>query len=57
MGTEENEQEYLANSTRVSSFAKRLPAGRWSFFEPGSETKFLNFPTKDAKENGTQSLN
>ena len=34
-----NEQECIANSTFVSLFAKRSPAGRWSFLGPGSEKK------------------
>ena len=38
-GTEDNEQECIANSTLVSLFAKRCPAGRLSFFGPGSEKK------------------
>ena len=32
----------LANSTIVSLFAKRFPAGRWSFLGPGSETKWYS---------------
>ena len=35
-----NEQECIANATLVSLFAKRFPAGRWSFFGPGSEKKW-----------------
>ena len=36
-GTKDNEQECIANATLVSLFAIRFPAGRWSFFGPGSE--------------------
>ena len=36
---EDNETECIANSTLVSLFAKRCPAGRWSFLGLGSETK------------------
>ena len=39
-GSEDNETECIANSTLVSLFAKRFPAGRWSFLGPGSETKW-----------------
>ena len=38
----DNERECIANSTLVSLFAKRFPAGRWSFFGPGSETKWYS---------------
>ena len=38
--SEDNEQERFANSTLVSLFAKRFPAGRWSFLGPGSEIKW-----------------
>ena len=41
-GSEDNEKERNANSTIVSPFAKRFPAGRWSFFGPGSETKWYS---------------
>ena len=34
-----NEQECIANSTFVTLFAKRFPAGRWSFLGLGSEKK------------------
>ena len=30
------------NSTPVTSFAKKFPAGRWSFIGPGSETKWYS---------------
>ena len=40
--SKDNEQECIANSTPVSLFAKRFPAGRWSFFGPGSETKWYS---------------
>ena len=39
--SKDNEMECIANSTLVSLFAKRLP-GRWSFFGPGSETKWYS---------------
>ena len=38
----DNEQECIANATLVSVFAKRSPAGDWSFFGPGSETKWYS---------------
>ena len=40
--SEDNEQECIANATLVSLFAKRFPAGRWSFLGPGSETKWYS---------------
>ena len=40
--SKDNEQECIANSTPVSLFAKRFPAGRWSFLGPGSETKWYS---------------
>ena len=40
--TKDHEKECIANSTFVSLFAKRLPAGHWSFFGPGSETKWYS---------------
>ena len=38
----DNEQECIANSTFMSQFAKRFPAGRLSFFKFGSETKWYS---------------
>ena len=38
----DNETECIAYSTLVSQFAKRFPAGRWSFLGPGSETKWYS---------------
>ena len=38
--SKDNEKECIANSILVSLFAKRFPAGRWSFLGPGSETKW-----------------
>ena len=32
-------QECIANATLVSAFAKRFPAGRWSFLGPGSNSE------------------
>ena len=40
--TTDNEQECIANATLVSLFAKRCPAGRWSFLGPGSEKKWYS---------------
>ena len=41
-GTTDNEQECIANATFVSLFAKRFPAGRWSFLGLGSEKKWYS---------------
>ena len=41
-GSEDNERECRANATLVSVFAKRSPAGRWSFHGPGSETEWYS---------------
>ena len=41
-GNKDNETECIANSTLVSLFAKRCPAGRWSFLGPGSDTKWCS---------------
>ena len=38
----DNEQECIANATFVSVFAKRFPAGRWSFLGLGSEKKWYS---------------
>ena len=43
LGIKVNETECIDNSTLVSLFAKRFPAGRWSFLGPGSETKWYSF--------------
>ena len=40
--SEDNERECNANATLVSIFAKRFPAGRWSFLGPGSEKKWYS---------------
>ena len=40
--SEDNEHECIANVTFVSLFAKRFPAGRWSFFGLGSEKKWYS---------------
>ena len=37
--SEDNERECIAYATLVTLFAKRFPAGRWSFFGLGSEKK------------------
>ena len=48
----------MANSTLVSSFERRFPAGHWSFFGPGSETQWYStYTMKDHKETRTESLN
>ena len=41
-GSEDNERECNANADLVSTFAKRFPAGRWSFLGPGSEKKWYS---------------
>ena len=41
-GITNNEKECIANSTLVSLFAKRFPAGHWSFLGPGSEKKWYS---------------
>ena len=40
--SKDNETERIANSTLVSLFAERFPAGRWSFLGLGSETKWYS---------------
>ena len=40
-GSEDNEQECLANAQLVSLLAKRFGAGQWSFLGPGSEKKWF----------------
>ena len=40
--SEDNERECNANATLVSLFAKRFPAGHWSFLGPGSEKKWYS---------------
>ena len=40
-GSEDNERECIDNATLVSVFAKRFPAGHWSFFGPGLEKKVV----------------
>ena len=42
MENKDNETECIANSTIVSLFAQRFPAGRWSFLGPGSEAKWYS---------------
>ena len=42
LGIKDNERECSANATLVSLFAKRFPAGRWSFLGFGSETKWYS---------------
>ena len=49
-GSQDNERECICNATLVTVFAKRFPAGRWSF------SGILFFLTGH-KENGTESLN
>ena len=39
---EDNETECIAKSTLVSLFAKRFPAGHWSFLVSGSEKKWYS---------------
>ena len=41
-GSEDNERECNANADLVSIFARRFPAGRWSFLGPGSEKKWYS---------------
>ena len=55
-GTTDNEQECIANAILVSLFAKRFPAGRWSFLLDQKRSGLL-LTTKDHEENGTESLN
>ena len=50
-GYKDNETECVANSTLVSLFAKRFPAGCWSFRGPGSEIKWFS-TKKDQEKNG-----
>ena len=39
-GSKDNEKECESSAQLVSLHAKRFPAGRWSFFGPGSEKKW-----------------
>ena len=55
-GNRDNETECIANSTLVSLFAKRFPAGHWSFLGLGSKTKWP-LTKKDQEEKGIESLN
>ena len=55
-GSEDNEQECIANATLVTLFAKN-PPGRWSFFGPGSERSGIPLTLTDHEENGTEWLN
>ena len=48
--TTDNLKECIANATLVSLFAKRFPAGRWSFLGPGSEKKW--YSTLECKPRG-----
>ena len=41
-GSEDNERECITNATLVTLFAKRFPAGRWSFLGLGSEKKWYS---------------
>ena len=41
-GSQDNEQECIANVSHVTLFAKRFPVGRWSFLGPGSEKKWYS---------------
>ena len=41
-GYKDNETECIANSTIVSLFAKRFPAGHWSFLGFGAETMWYS---------------
>ena len=41
-GYKDNETECIADSTLVSLFAKRFPAGRWSLLGRGPETKWYS---------------
>ena len=49
-GSEDNERECDANATLVSIFAKRFPAGRWSFLGLRSEEKW--YSTCESKPQG-----
>ena len=41
-GSEDNEQECIANFTLVSVFARKISPGRWSFLGPGSEKQWYS---------------
>ena len=41
-GSEDTERECIANAILVTLFAKRFPAGHWSFLGPGSEAKWYS---------------
>ena len=56
--SKDSQTECIAFSIVVSFFPEGFPAGRWSFFGFGSETKRYIPPImKDLEENGTKSLN
>ena len=44
-GSKENERECELSAPLVSMYAKRFPAGRWSFLGPGSEKKWYSTHT------------
>ena len=46
----DNEKECIANATLVTLFAKRFPAGRWSFLGLGTEIKW--YSTKKERPGG-----
>ena len=56
-GIKDNETECVANSTLVSFFAKRFPAGHWSFLGLGSETKWYSTHNERPQGEWTKSLN
>ena len=48
--SQDNEQGCESNANLVSLYARRFPAGRWSFFGPGSEKKW--YSTYDSRPQG-----
>ena len=47
-GTEDNEEECLANVRLVSLYARRFGKGQWSFIGPGSEKKVVFYQRRQS---------
>ena len=55
--SEDNERECSANATLVTLFARRFPAGRWSFLDLDQKRSGILLMIADHKQNGTETLN